>query len=1349
MRRGAYTLAHAVLPDPVRLRLRRAVRGADYEQRRVHDQDLRAELKEKAKAARAAANSQSAPEIRAPAAPTSGQPPLSSVPLVIPKVFHQVWLGSDPLPSEFEPYQESWRVHHPGWELKLWGEDNLPADLRRPEVYDTARQPVERADILRLELLWRFGGVYVDTDFECLKSIEELLPGVDFFTGLMKPAGPSKPARVNNAIFGAVAGHPLLDRALDELRVHEIGARYDKHLSGAMFFNALVLDDPSVTIFPTEFFYPATELDLEQAFGIHHAARLWHDVEGLRIIMRRAEKRLAKTTQRLEREQRLRERDQRIHEQERERLQEEKRALQERVAAVEAQLAAGGARGTHGLNILFFLRSIHFDRVFEPFLRALLERGHGLHVLLSVEKRGLPETKARLFDEFRERYDFTYEQLPRRNEPWLQTAVALRHALDYLRYLEPEFAHADPLRERARERAPLLVRALVRVPLLRGPRGRRALGAVLRRLEAAIPVPREIKELIEARRPDVVLVSPLVGMGSTESEFIRAAEDLRVPTVLPVASWDNLTNKGVLRDVPTTTIVWNEAQVEEAVQLHKLPREQVVAVGAHSFDHWFGWSPSTTRQEFARTRGLDPDRPLLLYLGSSYFISGDETTFIREWLERVRAHPKLGEAAVILRPHPQNGVGWQGLEDEPGRTVVWPRTPTAPTDDEKRADYFDTLSHASAVIGINTTGMIEAAILHRPVFTLITEHFTTQEGTLHFEYVTGDDQHGPVTVARSWDEHLEQVAAAVESPVVDDERFDAFIRSFVRPGGLAVAAAPAAADAVERAAATTVRRRRRAPVLRLLLVALTPLAVLSSRIAQTRRTRGKQPKREDRVRAAMEVWREREQQHEAKVAERARRARLREEKQQTRDERLRQRELVGAVPGTDEAAVTAEPEQPVGDGPANEGDRERDLRRQEKEEARAAKLRAREETQAALAIGGEVARERTQQAQREEKEQARAAKLRAREEAKATKPPKGATERTASEKEREQPPSESERERTLRQEEKEQARAAKLRAREEASAAKGAKSAAEGAEEVKAGGATEPPDAVATPPGAAKQQRRDEKQAHASKKETSKAAARAAKRRKGLSRTSRRRWKTFKRSARSAYNVRYRFTYRSTIARVPSRDELPVLLNARGLVGRGAEIGVRDGRFSDRLLDAWKGSLLISIDPWLSADEDAYVDASNVSQDEFDNLYLETQERLARHGARSEIWRMTSLDAAALIPDGSLDFAYVDARHDYASVLEDLEAWFPKVKPGGILAGHDYVDIDFGRTDFGVKSAVDEFFEARGIPVHCTHGPSAVEMLPSWIVEIPVHSGAEQNGGRSAGAATKAGAETEAEAESP
>jgi hypothetical protein len=224
---------------------------------------------------------------------------------------------------------------------------------------------------------------------------------------------------------------------------------------------------------------------------------------------------------------------------------------------------------------------------------------------------------------------------------------------------------------------------------------------------------------------------------------------------------------------------------------------------------------------------------------------------------------------------------------------------------------------------------------------------------------------------------------------------------------------------------------------------------------------------------------------------------------------------------------------------------------------------------------------------------------------------------------------------------------------------------------------------------------------------------------RGRLRALRRRWKYTRRAVRRLYNRRYRFTYRRTIRRVPARDELPALLNARGLHGRGAEIGVKLGKYSDELLSNWDGEELVSIDPWLSADPDEYVDRSNVSQDEFDSYYEETRRLLSRYGSRSTIWRMTSVEAAAKAPDHSFDFVYIDARHDYESVKEDLQAWCAKVRPGGILAGHDYVDGDLPQGEFYVKSAVDEFFGERGIHVHATEGPSAVEMFPTWIVEVP------------------------------
>lgn len=181
-----------------------------------------------------------------------------------------------------------------------------------------------------------------------------------------------------------------------------------------------------------------------------------------------------------------------------------------------------------------------------------------------------------------------------------------------------------------------------------------------------------------------------------------------------------------------------------------------------------------------------------------------------------------------------------------------------------------------------------------------------------------------------------------------------------------------------------------------------------------------------------------------------------------------------------------------------------------------------------------------------------------------------------------------------------------------------------------------------------------------------------------------------------------------------------MLLDRRGLLGTGVEIGVQRGRYSEYLLTWWHGARLISVDPWREATQGEYVDRANVAQEEQERRYRETLERLRRFGPRSEVWRATSLEAAARLGDGSVDFVYIDARHDYESVLEDLTAWWPKARRGGIVAGHDYVDGDLPNGVFGVKSAVDTFFGGLGVPVHATDGrPRSVELFASWIVEVP------------------------------
>jgi len=211
--------------------------------------------------------------------------------LRIPRIFHQIWVGSQPLPRDFVAYQRTWLTHNPGWQLELWTDANLPADLVRREVYDTLRVPAERADILRVELSWRMGGVYIDTNFECLRLLEGLLQDVDFFVAYLNQHC------INTAIMGAVPWHPLLGRALQEMKPrHYYG--YDKAAAGSVFFDRLVKQYPEVKIFDRQWFYPATPVDRAGALAVHHGARSWREPDSFQEIAQGTERKwLAVQTQ--------------------------------------------------------------------------------------------------------------------------------------------------------------------------------------------------------------------------------------------------------------------------------------------------------------------------------------------------------------------------------------------------------------------------------------------------------------------------------------------------------------------------------------------------------------------------------------------------------------------------------------------------------------------------------------------------------------------------------------------------------------------------------------------------------------------------------------------------------------------------------------------------------------------------------------------------------------------------------------------------------------------------------------------------------------------------------------------
>jgi len=185
----------------------------------------------------------------------------------------------------------------------MWTEQGLPADPIRPEVLERLRAPVERADILRLEILYQHGGVYADTDLECLRAIDPLLDG-ERFVGVS-----IKPGRMTNTLIASAPGHPLLHQALRELQPIQVywttwAPRSIKESAGPPLLRRLVPDYPDVKTLEPAAFFPSTPEEHERAFGVHHMARGWHNATQLRAAMLVAERRLAEARAELEKERR-------------------------------------------------------------------------------------------------------------------------------------------------------------------------------------------------------------------------------------------------------------------------------------------------------------------------------------------------------------------------------------------------------------------------------------------------------------------------------------------------------------------------------------------------------------------------------------------------------------------------------------------------------------------------------------------------------------------------------------------------------------------------------------------------------------------------------------------------------------------------------------------------------------------------------------------------------------------------------------------------------------------------------------------------------------------------------------
>jgi hypothetical protein len=448
------------------------------------------------------------------------------------------------------------------------------------------------------------------------------------------------------------------------------------------------------------------------------------------------------------------------------------------------------------VKILFIARHYSYLRMFESAIAELAARGHALTLAADREEsmggRQMVEQLAARYPNVR------LASAPGRHTgAWAELARWIRLGLDYLRFVDARYDRTPHLRARARERAPRPV-----VWLADSVVGPRPVRALLSMLERGLPPARGIVQFFESERPDLVLITPLVDIGSPQLDHTAAARRLGLRVVLPVASWDHLSSKSLLRQMPDRLLVWNEVQRREAVELHGVPSERVVVTGSQAYDQWFDRQPSRSRTAFCRRVGLRGDRPYLLYVCSSLFRgTADEPGFAEAWIRSIRASddPRVRDLGILIRPHPARLDEWKTVDLSGYRDVAF--FGAHPVDDEAKDDYFDSMYYSAGVVGLNTSAFIEAAVVGKPVHAVMLPEISdsNQEGTLHFHYLL-EVNGGLLHATRSLDEHVRSLGSLLSGDGGGDPRAAQFVDGFVRPFGRGEAATPRFAAAVEDAA---------------------------------------------------------------------------------------------------------------------------------------------------------------------------------------------------------------------------------------------------------------------------------------------------------------------------------------------------------------------------------------------------------------------------------------------------------------------------------------------------------------------------------------------------------------------
>jgi hypothetical protein len=222
---------------------------------------------------------------------------------VIPKIVHYVWVGPDLLPQADSQRIQNWRKMLPDWEFRAWENDNLNFSSVYLRMAYAVRAWNRVSDYTRMDALFRFGGVYLDTDVDLLRSLDSLLDR-EAFLGFQTDDNRAQDL-VNGAVFGARSGHWLPGSIRDYFNKNLDGRDALNSFSGPGLITLLLRqsglpgysDEPlnvaDITIFPKRYFYPYSWLETysndavtPDTYAVHRWSGTWKSRPSIRAKIR-------------------------------------------------------------------------------------------------------------------------------------------------------------------------------------------------------------------------------------------------------------------------------------------------------------------------------------------------------------------------------------------------------------------------------------------------------------------------------------------------------------------------------------------------------------------------------------------------------------------------------------------------------------------------------------------------------------------------------------------------------------------------------------------------------------------------------------------------------------------------------------------------------------------------------------------------------------------------------------------------------------------------------------------------------------------------------------------------------